>query len=59
MPNSNNLFPDETSGAQLDETYTYIPKLPIKPFSQQHPAYSPTSPVSESPAQQLEVERAR
>ena len=58
MSNPNNLFPDETSGAQPSEANPPIPELPIKPSPQQQTAFSRTPPVSGSPAQSLEVAKS-
>lgn len=55
MPYPNNLFPDQTIGAQPTEANTLMPELPIKPSPQPQQASSPPPPASESPAQPSEA----
>jgi hypothetical protein len=54
MPYPNNLFPDETIGAQSTEPNPPMPGMPFKQPSQQQQASSPTPSASESPAQPVE-----
>jgi len=56
MYNPNNLFPDETIGAQPTESYPPMEKLPPKPVSPQYPAQNP--PASESTAHPEPLEAA-
>jgi len=56
MSNPNNLFPDETSGAQPTEENSPMSELPGSPSLQQQSTYSPTPPVSESPTESFDVE---
>ncbi len=58
MSNSDNLFPDETSGTQPIEANSPTPELPTKPSPQHQPDYSPTLPDNESSAQSLEIEES-
>jgi uncharacterized protein YggT (Ycf19 family) len=56
MYNPNNLFPDETIGAQPAETYPPMEKLPPKSTSPQYPIQNP--PTSEGTAQPEPLEVA-
>ena len=52
MPYPNNLFPDQTIGAQPTEPNPGMPPIPPKAPPQQQQANSPPPPGGESPAQQ-------
>jgi hypothetical protein len=55
MPYPNNLFPDETIGAQPTEANPPMPELPPKAPPQPQQAYNPPPPASESLAQPSEA----
>src|SRR6266516_7581274 len=55
MPYPNNLFPDETIGAQPTEANPPMPELPPKAAPQPPQANNPPPPASESFAQPSEV----
>ncbi len=55
MPYPNNLFPDETIGAQPTEANPIMPELPPKAPAQPQQAYSPPPPPNESPPQPSEA----